>query len=66
MTPAEERFASAYYAWKMRYAPDIEPDPVKFNLTPRRGEEIARAIHHAFEMERIKNVTDAAKEKRYY
>lgn len=50
----EERFAHAYYAYILRYAPDVEPTAKQFGITEERSEAIARFIHREIESERIK------------
>ena len=64
MTPAEERFAKAYLAYKLRYTEDVEPLAKDYGLTPLVGEAIARQVHRQFEMERVKRATDASASKK--
>jgi hypothetical protein len=60
MKPAEERFAKAYLAYKLKYAEDVEPLAKDYGLHPKVAEAIAIHVHQQFERERVKRATDCA------
>lgn len=64
MTENEKKFTQAYFAWKLRYAENLEPSAESYGLTSQRAHQLAKAAERELEKERREQLARVSKTHR--